>query len=309
MSTVEIQQGENKNAIKEGTESFLNLLESNLKNKTITYRQSKSIERVLEAHDKCKTIEEDRPKSKLELLNLYVASVDLKRHSETEQDPILELSILKETHKILMNGLLDGKTAPGQLSNCDREGSFKGCVFKYPTFEKEGVASAVLTALIDDYNSSVYRSKDKIANNTLTKPALQRIFQSAAKFLFIFLQLHPFADGNGRLGRLLCSHFLKLVCPFPSSIYNVYSPTDKSDYVKVLVNAREGISLEKVLEAKQGRLGTREEGLELYGKLLNHDESELASLIIESNWFSWRKFLSVLDKKIPEFNSFNVRCS
>ena len=298
MSTQEIQ--DNKNKIKEDTETILNELETketNFKNFNIKpeYKHSKSVERVLQVHEKCTKTKSVPQKSMDELVNLYKAFSDLNQQSN-EDSQMLALDTLTNSHVILMNGLLDGKTAPGQFSTRTRQGLFGDKKFKYPTFNAANVTEDVLSALIDDYNSSVFRTKQRMSNK-LTGVELQKIFQSAAKFLFIFLQLHPFSDGNGRLGRLICSYFLELVCPFPSSIYNVYSDTEKSDYVKVLVKARKGINFNRTLT-------TREEGLELYGKLLEHDESELASLIIESNYFSWKKFFSDVENKIPEFAEF-----
>ena len=309
MSTQEIQG--NKNQIKEDTEKILNQLETNSKNIKTTkpeYRNSKSVERVLKGHKKYAKNINSPEKSLHELVNLYEAFEDLNQHSNDENNKnsndennenchMLALGILKKTHEILMTGLLEGKTAPGHFSNCARQGLFGEKEFKYPTFETDEVTATVLTALIDDYNSSVFRNKEKLSKTNITETDIQNIFQSAAKFLFIFLQLHPFSDGNGRLGRLLCSYFLELICPFPSSIYNVYSDTEKSDYVKVLVKARQGITFERTL-------ATKEEGLELYGELLEHDESELASLIIESNWCSWGEFFRVIEAKIPEFKEF-----
>ena len=302
MSTQEVQ--ENKNKIKEDTETILNELETQPLNGFIKpeYKHSKSVERVLQVHEKCAKNKVVPQKSKEELVNLYRAFADLNQDLNEDQDSnedsqMLALETFQNSHVILMDGLLDGKTAPGHFSTCKRQGLFGDSTFKYPTFETEDITADVLSALVDDYNSSVFRSKQKISNDQLTDVELQNIFQSAAKFLFIFLQLHPFADGNGRLGRLLCSHFLGLICPFPSSIYNVYSETEKSDYVKVLVKARNGIDFNK-------KLTTRQEGLELYGKLLEHDESELASLIIESNYCSWKKFFADVERKIPEFKVF-----
>jgi len=299
LSTQEIQ--DNKNKIKENTETILNELETNFKNFNTSpeYKHSKSVEGVLQVHEKCTknkiAPQKSMEKSMDELVNLYRAFSDLNQDSN-EDSQMLALDTLTKSHAILMNGLLDGKTAPGQFSTCTRQGLFGDKIFKYPTFDTPDVTADVLSALIDDYNSSVFRAKKRISNQ-LTGVELQNIFQSAAKFLFIFLQLHPFSDGNGRLGRLICSYFLELVCPFPSSIYNVYSDTEKSDYVKVLVKARKGISFNRTL-------ATRQEGLELYGELLEHDESELASLIIESNYCSWKKFFSDVGNKIPEFAEF-----
>ena len=289
-----------KDKVREDTEKILeDLKRIELEEKSAKhysdYKRTKSVETVLDTFSKRKE-KEHKPaaKNEEELINLYKARKYLKQRVELEKNDqkfsqLLELDIIKATHEMLMQNLLEGKSGqPGHFSKCERYGSFKGKEHRYPYIPDDKVTTDILTALVDCYNSSVDKQKREIEE--LNSRTLQQIFQSAAKFLFIFLQLHPFSDGNGRLGRLLCSYFLELICPFPSSIYNVYSPTEKSDYVKVLVAAREGIDFNVTLNNKQ-------EGIDFFGKLYDHDESNMTSLIIESNWFSWKKFINVLEKK------------
>ena len=181
LSTQEIQ--DNKNKIKEDTETILNELETketkNFNKKT--EELSKSLERVKQLHERCTKTKSDPKKSMVELVNLYKAFSDLNQQSN-EDSQMLALDTLKNSHVILMNGLLDDKTPPGQFSTRTRQGLFGDKEFKYPTFNTVNVTEDVLGALIDDYNSSVFRTEQQMSNK-LTGVELQKIFQSAAKFL------------------------------------------------------------------------------------------------------------------------------
>ena len=86
-------------------------------------------------------------------------------------------------------------------------------------------------------------------------------FRCAAWILYNFVNVHPFADGNGRMCRLLASHCLYLVFSFPCPIYNIYAPTKRDDYIDAIKKAR------------------KFDGKEL---------GDLVALIIESGWWTAR---------------------
>ena len=123
----------------------------------------------------------------------------------------------------------------------------------------------------------------------MTIELLVKIFKVATSFLFSFLQLHPFSDGNGRLGRLLCSHVLGLFSPFPTAVYNVFSSTHREDYVQTLVNARTGVDDKDIQEKKA--VASESHAVDIAGKYLAASPSHLCALIIESNWYTWRELM------------------
>lgn len=126
----------------------------------------------------------------------------------------LSIELIKEIHKVLTSGTYDERR---YIVNEERPGEFKK--HDYVTGIHE-VGSAVedvesdLTELIEEINS--YSGKD------IAKVAAYL----HAKFEFI----HPFADGNGRVGRTLINYYLMTHNHPPIIIYN----EDKQMYFECL---------------------------------------------------------------------------
>ncbi|CAC5399072.1 unnamed protein product [Mytilus coruscus] len=201
---------------------------------------------------------------------------------------------IQECHEILMHDLLDeNKTPPGKFSVLPRSTSFAGQEFHYPSYATEGIAFQAVDTLVMEYNKMLV----EISRNENKHEKLECFLKCATVMLFGFLTLHPFSDGNGRLARLLCSNCLKLFCPFPTAIYDVFSPSNREDYLTALVNAAQG------LEIGSDQIKYEEDAIKEAELILEQKPKELSSLIIESNWFTWRQFLHRIgvDIKLFEF--------
>ena len=179
------------------------------------------------------------------------------RNSEDEDKGLLDVEeCIQDTHTILMKNLID-KEKCGEFSTAWKMAADDRHF--YPKFDsKEEIFNEIQT-IIDRYNATIDYVK-----NCLSLDPIERIsmyFRCAAWILYNFVNLHPFANGNGRMCRLLASHCLYLVFPFPCPIYNIYAPTNRNDYLNAIKKAR------------------KFDGKEL---------GDLVALIIESGWWTAR---------------------
>lgn len=140
----------------------------------------------------------------------------------------IDSSFIKEVHRILMDGCYD----EGRYSKDERPGEYKK--HDYGVGDDIGVLS-------EDVEGEIAFICDEINNNTDLD-----VLMRAAYFHLNFESIHPFADGNGRVGRTLMNYFLMINDYPPTIIYEenkdeyylaltVFDKTEKMDgFVKFL---------------------------------------------------------------------------
>ena len=190
--------------------------------------------------------------------NLNDAIQHLEERNIGEDKGLLDVEeCIQDTHKILMKNLLASEKC-GEFSTDKRMTVKDTKIHHYPNFNTKDDAYDEVLRKVDQYNATIEYIKqsklDSIKRNLM-------YIRCAAWILYHFVSLHPFSDGNGRMCRLLASHCLSLVFPFPCPIYNIYAPTTRDDFIHAIEQARESNDV-----FQTDNLG------------------ELIALIIESGW-------------------------
>ncbi len=140
----------------------------------------------------------------------------------------LSVELVKEIHRILTSGTYDEHR---YIENEERPGEFKKHDYVTGIHEVGSAAEYVekeLIELIDEINA--YEGKD--------------VLKAATYFHARFEYIHPFADGNGRVGRTLMNYYLMTNDHPPLIIYN----EDKRIYYECLQKYDEAQDLNPLYE-------------------------------------------------------------
>ena len=152
---------------------------------------------------------------------------------EQLHDLPLSNRLLKNTHKRLMQGVRGETKQPGEFRTSQNwiGVSLKNAVFVPPHHEQ-------VPELMSDLEKFIH-------NETLPVPHLIKI----AIAHYQFETIHPFLDGNGRLGRLMIALYLasfKLLDK-PALYLSDYFERNKTEYVDRLMAARESNDMKQWL--------------------------------------------------------------
>ena len=130
---------------------------------------------------------------------------------------------LKDCHKILMRDLLVNGDYRKKGAMTKKDNNYHCYV------DREFVSERVL-GLLDYYNAVVenhYKSNNFV-----------ELFKLAAYLAFNYVNIHPFADGNGRMCRLLASFVLSFKIPFPVTFHCGNNGVTRTTYIDAIERCR-----------------------------------------------------------------------
>ncbi len=145
--------------------------------------------------------------------------------------------LIKEIHSVLLSGVRGKEKSPGEFRRSQNWIAYAGCNLKTASYvppapEYMKIALSDLEKYMNDYRDS--NSNSDSQNNKVS--GLLKI----ALIHYQFESIHPFLDGNGRVGRLLIILFLKEIglIEHPVLYLSYFFKQNRDKYYDLLMNVR-----------------------------------------------------------------------
>lgn len=142
------------------------------------------------------------------------------------KDLPISLRLVRELHERLMKGVRGAAATPGEFRRSQNWIGTPGCTLRDATYVPPPVSE--LTACLGDW--------EKFLHDDKLPPLIQ-----IALAHYQFEAIHPFLDGNGRVGRLLISLFLveRSILPAPLLYLSAFFEATRRDYYDRLLAVSE----------------------------------------------------------------------
>lgn len=162
----------------------------------------------------------------------YIKSINFS--IEALEELPLSNRLLRETHAILMDGVRGEMKMPGEFRASQNwiGISLKNAAFVPPHYER-------IPELMSDLEKFLHSTGIQV--HPLIRIAIAH---------YQFETIHPFLDGNGRLGRLMISLFLssEKLLEKPALYLSDYFEKNKTEYVDYLMGVRQGHHMKQWLQ-------------------------------------------------------------
>lgn len=168
-----------------------------------------------------KTQENEKEKDYREIINYRYA---IKKGKELLKERPLAENVIKDLHRILLNSVRGQKKAPGELRRTQVFIGKYGATISEATFIPPEPQH--ISPLLNNFEKYIH-SEDVV--DPLVQIAIAH---------YQFEAIHPFMDGNGRVGRLLIPLFLyeKKVTSYPNIYISEYLEKNRELYYELLRN-------------------------------------------------------------------------
>lgn len=135
--------------------------------------------------------------------------------------------LLRETHAVLMQGVRGGEKAPGEFRNSQNWIGPRGCSLKTASYVPPSPPDMV--EAMSDLEKYINDDHDDL------DPLIR-----AALIHYQFETIHPFLDGNGRIGRLLITLFLmeKKILDTPALYISYFLKKNRVEYYDRMTEVR-----------------------------------------------------------------------
>ena len=136
------------------------------------------------------------------------------------------MRLIKETHSILLSGVRGNEKSPGEFRKSQNWIGYAGCTLNTASFVPPA-PSEVEKSLTD---LEKYIHEDSFIPNLIKIALIHYQFET----------IHPFLDGNGRMGRLLIVLFLKErgLIEYPVLYLSYFFKKNRNRYYELLNNVR-----------------------------------------------------------------------
>jgi len=150
----------------------------------------------------------------------------------------ITVPMILDIHELVMKGEdFAGKTRDVDVSLCTNTTDMTKHV--YPSGD---ISLSGLTAICDKVSSLLFVQTEGTISNIPNSFSAENIIKLSAWVHFMFLDLHPFQDGNGRVARILGFYFLMGLTSLPIPLFQAKNVEDitseKKNYIKCLEQAR-----------------------------------------------------------------------
>jgi len=136
----------------------------------------------------------------------------------------LSLRLVTETHKLLMRGVRGSRARPGEFRRSQNWIGSPGCKLEEATYIPPDIIQ--MNSVLSDWERYLH------------SPSKEPPLIQCALMHYHFEAIHPFLDGNGRIGRLLITLFLceRGILPQPLLYLSAFFERFRDEYYRSLLN-------------------------------------------------------------------------